>query len=124
MVDPHTQIAIGLEQLVILTRVTFRNRDGQNYRTCRIECVRGCVFRTSEPSTAGISEPAFHRSVVTRVAPPMRMALAPGSSSLHLRRRARGFRRGGPEQGRRRGRSSFSLSRWLEAFLQSCSQDS
>ena len=25
--DPHTQIAVGLEQLVILTRATFRLRD-------------------------------------------------------------------------------------------------
>jgi hypothetical protein len=26
LVDPHTQIAVGPEQLVILTRVTFRSR--------------------------------------------------------------------------------------------------
>jgi hypothetical protein len=25
--DPHAQIAVGLERLVILTRVTFRDRD-------------------------------------------------------------------------------------------------
>jgi hypothetical protein len=27
--DPHTQIAAALEQFVILTRVTFRNRDDE-----------------------------------------------------------------------------------------------
>ena len=27
-VDPHTQIANGLEQLVMLTRMTFPDRDG------------------------------------------------------------------------------------------------
>jgi len=31
--DPHTPIAAGLEQLVMLTRVPFRYRDGGNYRT-------------------------------------------------------------------------------------------
>jgi len=38
--DPHTQIAAGLEQLIILTRVTFRYRDSLSCRWQRVARVQ------------------------------------------------------------------------------------